>query len=128
MTMPESPPIRTHRDPALFREAVNYTAATTGFSSRLVEKDYFCTVLLQYLAATAAALVFRGGTCLAKVHIGFYRLSEDLDFVIPMATSATRGERSRRAERAKKVVSAVGKEVPGLRVVEPLTGANASAQ
>ncbi|MBI5503322.1 MAG: hypothetical protein HY899_00865, partial [Deltaproteobacteria bacterium] len=48
--MNESLPIRIHQDPALFREAVNYTAAVTGFSSRLIEKDYFCTVLLQHLA------------------------------------------------------------------------------
>lgn len=126
--MPEAAPLRAHEDPALFREALAYTAAETGFVSRLIEKDYFCTVLLQHLAAAGSTLVFRGGTCLAKVHIGFYRLSEDLDFVIPTPTSATRGERSRRAESAKRAVAAVGKEVSGLRVVEPLTGANASAQ
>lgn len=39
---------RQHEDPALFREAVNYTAAMTGFSSRLVEKDYFLTLVLAY--------------------------------------------------------------------------------
>jgi predicted nucleotidyltransferase component of viral defense system len=43
-------------------------------------------VLLEYLAAVDEALVFKGGTCLAKVYADFYRLSEDLDFVIPMAT------------------------------------------
>ena len=48
--MPESPPIRTHQDPALFREAVNYTTAATRFPSRLIEKDYFCTVILRPLA------------------------------------------------------------------------------
>jgi predicted nucleotidyltransferase component of viral defense system len=97
MTMPELPPLRTHQNPALFREAVNHTAAATGFSSRLIEKDYFCTVLLQHLAEAGCALVFKGGTCLAKVHAGFYRLSEDLDFVIPTPVDALRAERSRRA-------------------------------
>jgi predicted nucleotidyltransferase component of viral defense system len=128
MTVADGTPLRAHEDPALFREALAYTAAETGFVARLVEKDYFCTVLLQYLAGAGTALIFRGGTCLAKVHAGFYRLSEDLDYVIPMATSATRGERSRRAESAKKAVAAMGKALSGLRVVEPLTGANASAQ
>jgi len=126
--VPDGGPLRAHEDPALFREAVTYTAAETGFVPRLIEKDYFCTVLLQHLAAAGSTLVFRGGTCLAKVHIGFYLLSEDLDFVIPTATSATRGDRSRRAESAKHAVAAVGKEVSGLRVGEALTGANASAQ
>lgn len=83
MNKPEPIAIRTHEDRDWFLEAVNFTAATTGFSPRLIEKDYFCTVLLQHLA-TAGVLVFKGGTCLAKVHGEFYRLSEDLDFVIPM--------------------------------------------
>ena len=29
-------------------------------------------------------LVFKGGTCLSKVHADFYRLSEDLDLIIPV--------------------------------------------
>jgi predicted nucleotidyltransferase component of viral defense system len=128
MTAPDAAPLGAHRDPALFREAVSYTAAETGFIPRLIEKDYFYAVLLQRLAAAGSTLIFRGGTCLAKVHIGFYRLSEDLDFVIPTATTATRAERSRRAEQAKRAVAALDEEVPGLRVVEALTGANASTQ
>ena len=44
-------PIRLHEDPDLFREAVNYTAACTGFVARLIEKDYFCSIVLQRLAS-----------------------------------------------------------------------------
>ena len=126
--MPESPPIRTHQDPALFREAVNYTTAATGFPSRLIEKDYFCTVLLQHLAGAGCGLVFKGGTCLAKVHAGFYRLSEDLDFVIPTPVDASRAERSRRAAELKAAVAEIGERLPGLRVITALTGANDSTQ
>lgn len=126
--MREPPPIRTHEDPALFREAVNYTAAETGFPARLIEKDYFCTVILQHLVETECGLVFKGGTCLAKVHAGFYRLSEDLDFVIPTPVDASRAERSRRASASKAAVAEIAKQWPGLRVVTPLTGANASTQ
>lgn len=50
-------------DPALFREVVRFKAAQTGFVPRLIEKDYFCTVVLEYLAASRAELVFRGGPC-----------------------------------------------------------------
>jgi len=42
-------------------------------------EGYFCTVLLQYLSAAEPQLVFKGGTCLAKVHDEFFRMSEDLD-------------------------------------------------
>ena len=128
MTMPETPPIRAHQDPELFREAVNYTAAETGFPTRLIEKDYFCTVILQHLAEAESGLVFKGGTCLAKVHAGFYRLSEDLDFVIPTPVGASRAERSRRAAALKPTVAEIARRLPGLHVVTGLAGANSSMQ
>ena len=79
-------PIRLHEeDPALLREAMTFTSASTGFGSRLIEKDYFCSVVLEYLATSDDDLLFKGGTCLAKIHGDFYRLSEDLDFTLPMA-------------------------------------------
>lgn len=111
----------------MFLEAVNFTAAQTGFSPRLIEKDYFCTVLLRYLA-TSGMLVFKGGTCMAKVHAEFYRLSEDLDFAIPMPCDAIRAERSRQAKKLKKTVAELATELEGFTVVEPLTGANVSTQ
>jgi len=72
MNRGESPSVvRVHKDLSLFREAVNFTTVETEFASRLIEKDYFCTVLLAYLAAIDDRLVFKGGTCLAKVHADF---------------------------------------------------------
>ena len=73
-----------HEQAEMFRDALALTRQRTGFAERLIEKDYFCTVLLEYLASASDELVFKGGTCLAKVHGDFYRLSEDLDFVIPI--------------------------------------------
>lgn len=126
--MAKSSPIRTHQDLALFREAVNYTAAATGFPSGLIEKDYFCSVLLQHLAEAGCGLVFKGGTCLAKVHAGFYRLSEDLDFVIPTAAAASRPARSRSAAKVKAAVAEISERLPGLHVIDALAGANDSMQ
>jgi predicted nucleotidyltransferase component of viral defense system len=69
MSKVESPVINAHQDVELFREAVRFTAAESGFAPRLIEKDYFCTLLLAYLSGAAGSeLVFKGGTCLAKVH------------------------------------------------------------
>lgn len=128
MTIPGAPPIRLHEDPVLFREAVTYTAAETGFVPRLIEKDYFCTLLLQYLGARGVELVFKGGTCLAKVHLGFYRLSDDLDFSIPMPFAASRADRRRRIKGSKTAVSEIEDQLPGVRLATPLTGTNASSQ
>jgi predicted nucleotidyltransferase component of viral defense system len=121
--------IKLHEDAELFREAVNLTAAETAFAARLIEKDYFCSVLLEHLSAmTEGELVFKGGTCLAKVHAGFYRLSEDLDFVVPMAVDAPRAERSSRAAGFKATLAALPRAQPCFRIVEPLQGANESTQ
>ena len=120
---------RVHRDSILFREAIGFTAAQTGFSPRLIEKDYFCTVLLAYLASVQGSpLVFKGGTCLAKIHAEFYRMSEDLDFVIPVKTTCSRSERSHQAAVLKNHLSAVSVEEPSLRVAKPLRGANQCRQ
>ncbi len=42
---------RCHNDADLFRAALSYTHSETGFSARLVEKDYYCALLLEDLLA-----------------------------------------------------------------------------
>ena len=71
-----------HLDAEGFRAAVEYTSRTTGFRMDLIEKDYFCSIALACLYTHDTPLIFKGETCLNKVHVGFYRLSEDLDFSI----------------------------------------------
>jgi predicted nucleotidyltransferase component of viral defense system len=118
-----------HRDADLFTEAIAFTAAQFGFVPALIEKDYFCSVVLAYLSgASHQTLVFKGGTCLAKVHAGFYRLSEDLDFAIPMAVDARRVERSRKIEPVRQVLTDLFHALPELHEEEALTGANSSMQ
>jgi predicted nucleotidyltransferase component of viral defense system len=115
------------RDRDLLRAAVAFTATQTGFAELLIEKDSICTLLLKHLASVEG-LVFKGGTCLAKVHTSFYRLSEDLDFVIPMPTGATRRQRSARTADLKRTVAELPAKLPMLRLVERLRGANDSRQ
>lgn len=121
--MPETT-FRLHEDAAYFREALGYTAAETGFSARLIEKDYFASVVLHQLAAAPGGLVFKGGTCLAKVHAGFYRLSEDLDFLLPISVEAARRTRSEKAQSVKRVFDEIPGCVVGLRTRQRLAGAN----
>jgi len=127
--MHDRPELNLHTDLPMFQEAVNFTTSQTGFNARLVEKDYFCTVLLAYLTDHAGAqLVFKGGTCLAKVHAGFYRLSEDLDFTIPLPVDASRTDRRTAVAAAKKAITHITKYLPLFGVSKPLTGANNSTQ
>ena len=122
-------PIRLHADdPDLLRQAIEFTARETGFNLRLIEKDYFCSVVLEYLAASGVGLTFKGGTCLSKVHGNLYRLSEDLDFSVSTPPDSARGDRSRRARPLKATLEALPTRLAGFRIVEPLRGANSSTQ
>src|SRR5262249_14526350 len=88
-----------------------------------IEKDYHCSVLLKDLAALfGRGLVFKGGTCLAKVHGDFFRLSEDLDFSISVKPAAGRGERRRAIQPAKDHLSGVAARLPIFSEVVTLTG------
>ena len=52
------------------------------FVDKLLEKDYHLTRILHKISEKQIKdVVFKGGTCLNKCYLGFYRLSEDLDFV-----------------------------------------------
>lgn len=126
--MPESTRLRWHEDSNAFRDLLTLTAARAGFLVRLVEKDYYCSVLLEYLAASCPAMIFKGGTCLAKVHTDFHRMSEDLDFAIPVSAGSARSARSRMAEELKGALAGVETRLPAFRVVSPLRGANNSTQ
>lgn len=117
-----------HDDPDYFYQTIGYTAQTSGFDPRLIEKDYFCSVLLECLAAHDTGLVFKGGTCLAKVHDRFYRLSEDLDFTISTDLGSTRQQRRLAAGPVKALVERLPDLVTGFRVREAFTGANESTQ
>ena len=121
--------MRLHREnPALFQEAIRFTAAETGFSPRLIEKDYYCSVLLEDLAALGSALTFKGGTLLAKVHASFYRLSEDLDFSISTGAEATKKTRSQSVAPVKAAIARLTDRLADLRLEIPLTGSNGSMQ
>ncbi len=117
-----------HLDAVLFREALLYTEATTGFRAHLVEKDYFCSVVLERLQEEANGLVFKGGTALSKIHARFYRMSEDLDFSIPVEPDCPRSKRSRLIAPLKKRIDALGNIIPGIEIVGSLTGHNNSMQ
>ena len=118
-----------HEDTDLFREALSFTQSETGFSARLVEKDYYCSLLLEDLFLTGGSgYAFKGGTCLSKVHSDFYRLSEDLDFGFSVPAEASRSLRSNTVKAMKEQLASLPKLLPSMRVAESLRGFNNSTQ
>lgn len=129
--MPDASAIwsRWIQNPNELRTAVEFTSATTGFQPDLVEKDFWCSLALARLfqSETQCPLVFKGGTLLSKAYVSFNRLSEDLDFTLPVDSSSTRGTRSR---RAKDIQSFVNSALNGLLTLDNpgWLSSNASSQ
>jgi predicted nucleotidyltransferase component of viral defense system len=121
--------ITAHEDKVFFHEAVLFTAGQTGLNANLIEKDYYCTVLLQYLyQQPESPLIFRGGTCIGKVYADFYRLSEDLDFLIATPPEATIAVRRKRIAPLKDWVAQISEAVSVFTPPDAFTGHNSSRQ
>lgn len=121
--------ISVHEDRELFHEAVLFTAGQTGLNAMLIEKDYFCSVLLQYLYNQPdSPLIFRGGTCIGKVYADFYRLSEDLDFLISTPPEASITVRRKRMAPVREWVKNISQELSVLTLPEDFAGHNGSRQ
>ena len=64
---------------------INNISNQKGVRPQQIEKDYIISWTLWGIAQNETlcnTLIFKGGTCLKKVHIEDYRYSEDMDFTI----------------------------------------------
>lgn len=63
---------------------IDYLASKTGISNKdLIEKDFILQSFLVSFSKNdyfSKNFVFKGGTCLVKCYLGYFRFSEDLDF------------------------------------------------
>lgn len=75
---------------------------STGFDIYKLEKDFLLTVLLIYFGQNNPELIFKWWTCLNKIYYDYYRLSEDLDFVV-IAPDAGRKKRTKLLEKYKQL-------------------------
>lgn len=121
--------LQLHETPEAFRQALIFTEAQSGFMQRLIEKDYYCSLILaDFEPLFRGGLVFKGGTSLSKVHAGFYRLSEDLDFAISAQTTVRRSARRHAVAPVKQHLERIGERLPTVSIVDPLKGHNEGRQ
>jgi predicted nucleotidyltransferase component of viral defense system len=127
--MDETPfPYPHYTDPDIFRESLSYSEGITGFTASLIEKDYYCSQILHYIFNQDITLVFKGGTCLSKVYTDFYRLSEDLDLVIPVTVNISRKQRRAKIGPIKGIFEKLPAAIPGIAVSKAFRGHNESRQ
>lgn len=82
---PSLPPLP---DRALLADLCRETAARERLQPMVIEKDFFLTRLLWALGeALGNQALLKGGTLLSKVNLGFRRMSEDANLVVPRLPS-----------------------------------------
>jgi predicted nucleotidyltransferase component of viral defense system len=98
-------------------DACREAAAEHGVQPAAVEKDYYLTRLIAALASDLGkGLLLKGGTLLSKVDLGFRRMSEDVDLVLPGVPARRKRDNALRMNAVRgalgRVAGAVGVEVP----------------
>jgi predicted nucleotidyltransferase component of viral defense system len=76
----------------------------------------------------SAEEAFKGGTSLSKVHAGFYRLSEDLDFAISIPVTSRRSDRRGAITPIKEHLERIAERLPALVTSAALVGSHESRQ
>lgn len=120
---------RVNNDKDYFQKAISYTSSRTEINQELIEKDYYCSLLLDYLFGNEdTQLVFKGGTCISKVYADFYRMSEDLDFMISVSPKLSRNVRKNLIAPIRKDFGNLTDYYNCLNWKETITGHNESKQ
>jgi len=118
-----------NNDKDYFQKAILYTSSRTEINQELIEKDYYCSLLLDYLFGNEdTQLVFKGGTCISKVYTDFYRMSEDLDFVISVSPGLSRSVRRSLIVPIRQNFDKLLAQYNCLNWKETITGHNESKQ
>jgi predicted nucleotidyltransferase component of viral defense system len=81
--MPQIWCVATMFDEINIKRFVSELSRITGYSNNLLETDVWQKLVLQNLYSNKEIrdkLVFKGGTCITRTLLGYYRFSEDLDF------------------------------------------------
>ena len=82
-----------HDDREQFQDAIEITYEQTGIMQKIIEKDYYVTMLRRVLAEKIPYIIFKGGTSLSKCHKVIKRFSEDIDITID--TLLSKGQKKR---------------------------------
>lgn len=102
-------------------DACRQEAARQGIDPLVVEKDFYLTRLIWALGQERREqLLLKGGTCLSKCDLGYHRMSEDADFVIPWSSSTSyRRTNATQTNQVRNVLRTIARETGvALRTVD----------
>lgn len=99
--------------PDLLADLCRETATRERVAPAAVEKDFYLTRLIWKLADRFGdGLLLKGGTLLSKVDLGFHRMSEDVDLIMPLVGRADyKPSNAKAMNRVRDGLKAVASEV-----------------
>lgn len=71
-----------HEDKKQIFHVINRVSYQTGRMGKMIEKDYYVTMILRLLSSKMPFVVFKGGTSLSKCYKVISRFSEDIDITV----------------------------------------------
>lgn len=101
-----------HNDKEQFLNAIYYTKAKNNIPVQMIEKDYYVTLILRFLAERIPYVVFKGGTSLSKCHKVINRFSEDIDITIDISLS--QGQKKKLKQIIVEIADMLGMHVTNL--------------
>jgi len=81
-------------------------------SLELIEKDFYLNVILSKLNLKEYA--FKGGTCLAKIYLDYFRFSEDLDFTFVNQRLLKNKSTNKIKKICKEKINELGKQLEAI--------------
>ncbi|MDO8740918.1 MAG: nucleotidyl transferase AbiEii/AbiGii toxin family protein [Candidatus Woesearchaeota archaeon] len=98
---------------AKLREFLLFIQEKTGTASlELIEKDFYLNVLLSKL--NLEEYIFKGGTCLAKIYLDYFRFSEDLDFTFANQKLLENKSANQIKKLCKEKINELGKQLEAI--------------
>lgn len=77
------------------------------YNLKMLEKDFYLTALLRYIATSLPEISFKWWTCLNKIHFPYFRLSEDLDFGLSIEQFPTEWPRKKFARHMRDEINKI---------------------
>ena len=101
-----------HEDKKRFSYIINRVSYQTGRMGKMIEKDYYVTMILRLLSSEMPFVVFKGGTSLSKCYKVISRFSEDIDVTVDQNLS--QGQKKKLKYGIVDAVQQMGREILNL--------------
>ena len=101
-----------HEDKKQFSHIINRVSYQTGRMGKMIEKDYYVTMILRLLSSEMPFVVFKGGTSLSKCYKVISRFSEDIDVTVDQNLS--QGQKKRLKYGIVDAIQQMGLEILNL--------------